>query len=343
MGVQLGDLASKEAISLDVLNGKTIAVDAFNTLYQFLSIIRQADGMPLVDMRGRITSHLSGLFYRSAKLLEVGIKPVYVFDGKPFHLKTETIEKRVEIRAEAERKWKDALARGEAGEARTYAQGSSRLTSGMIAESKQLLTLMGIPYIEAPSEGEAEASHLAQIKSVYACASQDYDALLFGAPLLLRNLTISGKRKLPGRDIYIDVSPELINLENTLEQLKISREQLVWLAILTGTDFNQGIKGIGPKKALKIVSKVSSLEDAFKEAAFPTSQMDELHEIENFFLHPPVSEAQFAFREPEKAELVKFLCGEHGFSEARVEKIADTLKGAFEQKGSQSKLNSWFG
>jgi len=250
MGVQLGDLVAKHEIDYDALKSRTIALDAYNTLYQFLAAIRQPDGTPLMDRQGRITSHLSGLFYRTIRMVEKGVRPVYVFDGKPPELKEKTLEKRKEVREKARERWEKALAEGNVEEARKYGQASTRLTAEMVVDAKELLDAMGIPYVQAPSEGEAQAAYMAAKGDVWASGSQDYDSLLFGAPRLVRNLAIEGRRKLPGKDVYVPIHPELIVLGDVLEQLGIDRRKLIWIGILIGTDFNEKVPGVGPKRAL---------------------------------------------------------------------------------------------
>src|SRR5208282_2840134 len=199
------------------------------------------------DSKGRVTSHLSGLFYRNINLMELGIKLVYVFDGAPPELKAEEISRRRKVREEARKHYTEAVAVGDMPSARKYAEMSTTIRSDMIGESKQLLEAMGIPWYDAPSEGEAQASVMAKEGTVDGVASQDHDSLLFGAPLLVRNVTISGKRRLPSKNIMIDIEPETISLSETLESLKFTRAQLIDLGILLGTDFNpDGFRGIGP-------------------------------------------------------------------------------------------------
>jgi len=263
----------KTKVDLKSLSGKSIAIDAYNALYQFLAIIRQPDGTPLKDNTGRITSHLSGLFYRTANLVEMDIKVVYVFDGVPPALKEVEIKRRTKVKAEALIKYERALQEGRIEEARTYAQMTSRLKDYMAEDSKRLLTQMGVPWVQAPSEGEAQAAHLAKKGDTNYCASQDYDSLLFGAPTLLRNVTISGRRKLPRKPVYVEVVPEIIELDQLLKELNVTREQLIDIGILVGTDFNpEGVKGIGPKNALKLIKQHGSLDKllpTLKEAEFP--------------------------------------------------------------------------
>lgn len=341
MGVNLGDLAAKKTISISDLAGKRIAIDAFNTIYQFLSSVRQADGTPLTDFKGHITSHLSGIFYRNARLLEAGVRPIYVFDGEPPEFKKQTIGARSERKKEAEAKFKEAKESGFLEEAKRYAQAISHLTPEMVEESKELLSAMGIPVVQAPSEGEAQASQLAIEGSAYAAGSQDFDCLLFGAPLLARNLSITGRRKVPRKDEYIQIEPELISLEDTLKANNLTRKQLVWLGILTGNDFNEGIKGIGPKKALKIVVECKSLDDVLAYAkekhayVFP----EDIKAIEKFFLSPPVEKKpKFEYGLPDARKLAKILCDEHDFSQERVQKTSAEIEKKLKEKGEQSTL-----
>lgn len=337
MGVDLSDLFEKKEIELSELRGKVIAIDAHNTLYQFLSIIRQRDGTPLIDSHGEITSHLSGFLYRTTNLIEEGIKPVYVFDGAPPQFKRAVIEERKKIRIEAFEKWEEARAKGEE-EAFKHAQASSHIKGSMIDDAKGLLDFMGIPVVQAPGEGEAQAAFMVQNKDAYAAGSQDYDALLFGASIVVRNLAVTGKRKLPGKSIYVDVKPEIIELEKGLLKLEISREQLIDIALLIGTDYNEGIKGIGPKKAPKLIKKHGSIEGALNGL---NADIEKLAEIKALFLNPDVtSDYDLKWKKPEGEAIIKFLCAEHDFSEARVSKAVERLLEASD-KGQQT-LEKWF-
>lgn len=221
MGVDLGELFSKEACSFKDFQNRVIVIDAYNVLHQFLSIIRQRDGTPLKDSQGRITSHLTGLFHRTANMVEAKIRPVYVFDGKPHPLKAKTIEERKRRREQAEKDFEEALKRGDVKEARKKAQQTSRVTDEILEQSKELLTALGIPFVQAPSEGEAQASYMVKKGVAHAVGSQDFDCLLFGAPILIRNLTSSGRRKLPNKQAYTKITPELIHLKPGLRSLGI--------------------------------------------------------------------------------------------------------------------------
>ncbi len=325
MGVDLGSLFRVEKISFNDLQNRVIVIDAYNVLHQFLASIRQRDGTPLKDSQGRITSHLSGLFYRTANMVDAGIKPIYVFDGKPHPLKAKTLELRENRKIEAEKAWKEALEKGDLETAKTKAQQTSRVTDEIIDQSKKLLTALGIPVIQAPSEGEAQASYMVKKGDAYAVGSQDFDCLLVGAPILVRNLTSAGKRKLPGKHAYVSISPEQIRLEENLKTLGITQEQLVDMAILIGTDFNEGVKGIGPKKGLELIRKNGSIENVIpklKEEKLPT--LDEIQEIRKIFLNPDVTdEYTLKWHKVDEEKVIEILCEEHQFSRDRVE---STLK-----------------
>nr|MDO8077126.1 flap endonuclease-1 [Candidatus Freyarchaeota archaeon] len=341
MGVNLRGLLSFRQISLQELSGRTIAIDAMNTLYQFLAIIRQPDGTSLMDRRGNITSHLSGVFYRTINLLEAGIKPVYVFDGEPPELKSETVEERRRIRQEAARKWEEALERGDLEEARKFAQSSTSLTDEMVEESKRLLEAMGVPYVQAPSEGEAQASYMARKGDVWGVASQDYDSLLYNSPYLVRNLTISGRRKLPGKNVYVKVEPELVSLDENLRELGITREQLIGIGILLGTDYNEGVKGIGVKTALKLIREKGSIEKVVEEKKIVLEPSVE--QIKQLFLNPKVTDDyEIRWKPVDRDKVFSILCDEHDFSRERVQKALERVREE-ERTRAQSRLEQFFG
>lgn len=336
MGVDLGDLLERENIEIKELSGCWIAVDAFNTLYQFLSIIRQQDGTPLRDGSGRTTSHLSGILYRMTNLMEAGAKVVFVFDGEPPHFKRDTLNQRAETRSKAEEMWERAKEEGLDGF--KYAQAASRLSDEMVADSKRLLEAMGIPVVQAPSEGEAQAAHMAIKGDVDLVGSQDYDALLFGAPKVVRNMAITGKRKLPGKNVYVDVLPEVINLEKELSRHGIKRRQLVEIGIMCGTDYNEGLKRVGPKTALKLITKHGDLETVLKARG---ETIENEAEIRDLFLDPSITdEYEIETKKPSAERILGFLCDERDFSQERVKKAVKRLEEAV--KVGQSTLDKWF-
>ncbi len=340
MGVKLGDLVIRHEMSLKDLSGRKVAVDAFNAMHQFLAKIRQPDGSPLMTSRGEITSVHSGVLYRTANLLESGIIPVYVFDGEPPAFKQETIEKRREVREEAKRKWEEALKIGDLEAAQKYAQAALLLTDEMIEDAKKILRYMGVPVVQAPSEGEAQAAYMAKKGDVWAAASQDYDSLLFGSPRLVRNLTITGKRKLPGRKVFVETPPELVLLDEVLKNNGIKREQLILIGILVGTDYSPGIKGIGPKRALEIVKRFKDPESV--KRAVRWSQEPDIIEIYEFFLNPPVTdEYSVELSPPDPEALIKFMVDEHEFSENRVRKVIERIEAAYHSL-TRKGLEEWF-
>ncbi len=344
MGVNLRAIVPKTVVKLENLSGKSIAIDAYNALYQFLAIIRQPDGTPLKDSTGKVTSHLSGLLYRTSNLAEMGMKPIYVFDGVPPALKEVEIKRRTKVKEEALVKYEQALAKGKVEEARVYAQATSRLKDYMTEDSKRLLSLMGIPWLQAPSEGEAQAAHLTRCGDSDYCASQDYDSLLFGAPRLIRNLTVSGRRKLPGKNVYVNVAPEVVELSNVLKECGITYEQLIDVAILIGTDFNpDGVKGLGSKTALKLIKKHENLENALphlKNAEFPADPQ----RIREIFLHPKVrADYKLEWKELNIEGVVDFLCREKDFSENRVRRALERMREGTKKLEGKTTLEKWFG
>jgi flap endonuclease-1 len=333
MSVDLGKLVVRRKIALGELNGRTVAIDAFNVLYQFLSIIRGPDGTPLKDFKGNVTSHLSGLFYRTIELVDNGITPIYVFDGVPSMLKQKTIEARMNRREEAYQEWQKAKEAGELEEARKHAMQSTRINKYVIESSKELLGYMGIAHINAPSEGEAQACEMCKAGLVYSAASQDYDTLLFATPRVVRNLTISGRRKLPRKNVYINIEPEIVDLNETLKGIGLSQKQLIWVGILLGTDFNDGINGVGPVTAVKIAKSAKSLQDVEKYVKEKYNQEFELDvkEVEDLFTKPEVSKIDPKELDkeigilPDRRAMIKFMCDDHDFSKERIEKFAEKL------------------
>jgi len=342
MGLDLKPILTYTNIKLSDLSNKIIAVDAFNTIHQFLATIRGSTGELLTNSNGEVTSHLSGLFYRNINLLAEGIKLVYVFDGVSSPLKTNEIHRRHQIKELASQKYEKALLQGKLTEARKYSQATSVLTDQMIEESKRLLSLLGIPTIQAPSEGEATAVNLTNSNLVHICASQDYDSILFGAKRLVRNITVSGKRKVPNRNAYIDVPLEIFYLEDILHQTKLTNEQLVDVGILIGTDYNfGGIPGVGPKTALKLIQKYSKLEN-IDQLQEPLSNVP-YEEIRELFLKPKVANVtneDIKFDSVNYDKIVEFLCNEKNFSTDRVNSALLRLQNS--EKNKNQSLEKWF-
>ncbi|TFF84365.1 MAG: flap endonuclease-1 [Promethearchaeota archaeon] len=333
MGTKINELVSdtKKVISFENLLNKEIAIDAFNTIYQFLAIIRQKDGTPLKDYNGNVTSHLSGLFYRTLNFLEHNIKPIYVFDGQPSELKLETIRERKKVKEEAHEKMVEAQEKEDFEKATKFAQLTSTLNENMINESKKLVEYLGIPVIQADSEGEAQAAYLVKKGDAWGCASQDYDSLLFGAKRLIRNFAVTRTRKVKDTTTSVDI--EYISLSKFLEGLNINREQLIEMAILIGTDFYPGIKGIGQHTALDLIRQYGSLEKIIKNNITIRKKtidinLDIVDEIKKIFLHPRVNQnypkPKWKGVNYEKVE--ELLIEEHNFSSQRVKNALNQLR-----------------
>jgi flap endonuclease-1 len=341
LGVDLGDVLPRRKVTLDSLGNKRIAIDAYNALYQFLAIIRGVGGEHLKDSKGRVTSHLSGLFYRNINLLELNVKLVYVFDGAPPELKAVEIDRRRKQREEARRQYAVAVQSGDMVSARKYAEASTSLRQDMVLEAKQLLDAMGIPWVDAPSEGEAQAAVMAAEGTVDAVGSQDHDSLLFGAPLLVRNITISGRRRLPSKNVFIDVEPETISLDETLRTLEMTREQLIDFGILMGTDFDpDGFKGIGPVKGMKLLKTYHSI-DKIEPLKEEVAKID-YQAIRDLFLHPPAKRGVVpAWRDLRPDALRAFLVDEHSFSAERVDSAIKRVSSL--ESSKTETLEKWFG
>ncbi len=344
VGIDLGDVVVRRPVAAADYAGKRIAFDGWNILYQFLSSIRQPDGTPLMDREGRITSHLAGVLYRTSNLVEQGVKPIFVFDGPPHPLKKETLADRAERKVKAQGEYETALAAGDLEKARSKAQQTSRLTPPMVAEATELLGALGVPVVQAPGEGEAEAAWLCTQGKVHAACSQDYDAILFGAPRLVRNLNAAGRRKLPGKQVWVDVTPEEIDLAASLAALHVTREQLVDAALLVGTDFHPGVKGIGAKKAVALIQKEGTLEGLLDRlAANPSSAASAVEkaiveqqgnlaqraEVRRIFLAPLHAEpADLEGKAPDPSRVLDFMVAKHGFSAERVQTAVDKFVAA---------------
>ena len=339
MGFNLAPIIVKRRLTFEELRGRTLAVDANNLLYQFLSLIRSKDGSPLTDSQGRITSHIIGLVMRSTRLMaEYGIRSVFVFDGKPSDLKHATLAERHRSREKAREEWKQAVGRGDYRTAWSRAGRMNRLTQDMQNDAKRVLELLGIPIVQATQEGEAQAAYIAANGDVWAANSRDYDSVLFGSPRLVRYLTISGQEYLPSKGISRPLTPELIELERLLDSLGLTREQLVDLAILVGTDFNAGIQGVGPKKALKLLrthGDLDNLPQGLKEN-LPVN----LDEVREAFLNPSVNhDYDLQFKRLDEQGLIQFLCNERGFDHERISLVINRMKRFHTSK--HSGLSPW--
>ena len=342
MGVQITDLLIRHIIKIEDLAGKKLAVDAFNTIYQFLTTIRQRDGTPLMDSKGRVTSHLTGLFSRTTKLMGYDIKLCFVFDGKPPELKEMESKRRRERKEEAGIKHKAAIEKKDIEEMKKYAARTAYLTDEMIEESKELIDALGLPIVQAPSEGEAQAALMVKKGDVWAVVSQDTDSLLFGADILVRNLSISGRRKKTSKLAYETVQPELVKLKENLDTLGINQEQLIALAILVGTDYNPGgVKGIGPKKGLQLVKEYETdFDKMFKKVGwdFPFKWTEPFNVIKKM---PTIKDYKLKWKDLDRDKVIEILCKRHDFDKQRILKKLNDLEKE-KKKKQQKGLGEWF-
>ncbi len=341
MGVKIFDLVPTTTLNIKELANKIIVLDGNLQLYQFLSSIRQPDGTPLTDNNGNITSHLSGTFYRTTRLMQQKIRPSFVFDGKPPELKNQERQRRAKIKKEATQKYEEAKDRKDEADMKKYASRTSRLTSEMIDEATELINALGLPVTKSPSEGEAQASHIVKQGKAYAVGSQDADCLMFGAPRLVKNLTLSTQRKRPGLFSHAPISPELVTLSDTLNSLGITQDQLIVLGTLIGTDYNMGgIKGIGPKNAVKLVKQHGEdFDTLFKEAKWGDYFDYPWQEVFNTIKEIPVTDDyNLEFNPVDEDKVIEILCSNHGFSE---ERISLTLSKLQKKNKQQKGLGDW--
>ncbi|MDP3734694.1 MAG: flap endonuclease-1 [Nanoarchaeota archaeon] len=330
MGLQFKDLVVKKEIAIADLQGKVVAIDSMNMLYQFLTTIRSTDGSPLTDKNGSITSHLIGLFNRTTTLMEQGLKLVFVFDGKPPAIKQKTWEKRTAVKKEASLKLKQAAEAGDIAGMRKFASRTAVLTKEMIIDAQNVITALGLPIVQAPSEGEAQTAYMVKKGDAYASVSQDYDNLIFQCPLLVRNLSIAGKRKTAGKFAYQTVKPELISLQDVLQNLHLDIDQLIILAILVGTDYNPGgVKGIGPKTALKLLQEyghdfAALFEKVEWKKHYPDLAWKTIFDIITKI--PVTDEYVLQWKPIQEKEVLKLLVERHDFSEERVKSKLEALQ-----------------
>ena len=339
MGVDISGILVKHETTIKENTGIMVSIDAFNIIYQFLSSLRGENGEPLKDSSGNITSHLSGIFYRTATLLQNNIKPVYSFDGKPYHLKNETLKERKAMKDKNIAELNVAIKNNDTEKIKMLSSRINYITEDIVSESKKLLDLMGVPWVQAPTEGEAQASYMSKTGIVDSVVSQDYDCLLFGAKRVLRNFTLYGRRRISGTGKFININPEIIDLHENLESIGITQDQLIDIGILVGTDFNPGIRGIGAKTGLSLIKKYGTIEEVLK---IKGKKVENLDEIKEFFLNPPVAEcSEIKFKLPDRNGIIEYLCNEHSFSENRINQILDQVEKGY-SGANQSNLDKYF-
>tara|TARA_Y100001970_G_scaffold267978_1_gene358693 strand:- start:1114 stop:2109 length:996 start_codon:yes stop_codon:yes gene_type:complete len=314
----LKDLAIVHPLEISEMSGQRVAVDVFLNAYQFITSLVGQDGKPL-SYNGKPVAHLMGFLDRATWMLENGIEPVFFFDGRPHELKFETLAGRKDRKEDAKAKWEAAIESGDMTLAKKLGPQTAEYTRDMVEQTKRLFDCLGLVWIEAPMEAEGAGAVRCSNGEVAAVASQDWDTLLYGSPIMIRNLTSHGRRKF-GRVI----SAEKIILKELLEKNEITREQLVDLAIMIGTDFHPGIKGIGPKTGLKLIREYGSMETVSEIKGFELPE--NLETIRQLFLNHPVNSDPI----PESKRAVEndlrdFLQGEFGFSDGRIKRALDRL------------------
>ncbi|MGM5487574.1 MAG: flap endonuclease-1 [Nanobdellota archaeon] len=338
MGVDITDLVQSRDVRLDELSNRVLVVDGPLFLYQFLTTIRQRDGSVLRDSKGNVTSHLTGLFTRTTNLMQKGLKLVYVFDGEVPDLKKKELERRSKIKSEAQDLYDESVTKGDVEGMRKYASRSARLTKEMINEAQLLLSAMGIPVVVAPYEAEAQAAHMVKKGDCYAVATQDNDVLLFGADRIVKNLSIVGRRKKGNTSVR--VKPELIELSSVLNALSLDQDQLIVLGMLVGTDYNVGgVRGVGPKTALKLLKKYGKdFDELFSEVEWGFDQpwQEVFYQIRRM---PVSDDYSLEWNEVNVTEVKKILVDTHNFAEDRIESTLDTLKEQMKESQQRSLLD----
>jgi flap endonuclease-1 len=271
----LRDIAVIEDMTFDSLGRSIVAVDAHNWLYRYLTTtVRFTNSNAYTTGDGKEVANLIGTVRGLPKFFEHDLVPVFVFDGGVTDLKSEEVEERREQRERYEEQLETAREEGDATEIALLESRTQRLTDVIQETTRELLELLGVPIVEAPAEGEAQAAYMARTGSVDYVGSEDYDTLLLGAPLTIRQLTSSG-------------DPECMDFEATLKKHDITWEQLVDIGILCGTDFNEGISGIGPKTAVKRIEQYGDLWSVLDAEDEYIEHADLIREL---FLNPDVTD-----------------------------------------------------
>ncbi|XP_055705199.1 flap endonuclease 1 [Phlebotomus papatasi] len=317
--------------------GRKVAIDASMCLYQFLIAVR-SDGVQLTTVDGETTSHLMGIFYRTIRLLDNGIKPVYVFDGKPPNLKGGELQKRAERREEAQKQLHKATEAGDQEAMDKFNRRLVKVTKEHTEEAKQLLKLMGVPYIEAPCEAEAQCAAMVKSGKVFATATEDMDALTFGSSILLRHLTSSEAKKMPVQEI---------NYDRMLHGLEFSVDQFIDLCILLGCDYCESIRGVGPKRAIELITQYKSIEtilEKIDKKKYTVPEDWNFNQARQLFKEPEVQDPQsieIKWTDPDEDGIVAFLCGHRQFNEERIRSGIQKIKKS-KSMATQGRLDSFF-
>ncbi|SDC23181.1 flap endonuclease-1 [Natrinema hispanicum] len=319
----LRDIAVIEEIPFDDIEG-VVAVDAHNWLYRYLTTtVKWTDSETYTTADGTEVANLVGIVQGLPKFFENDVTPVMVFDGGPSELKDDEIESRREQRRSYEEQLETARKEGDAVAIAQLESRTQRLTPTIQETSRELLRLLDVPIVEAPAEGEAQAAHMAKRGDADYVGSEDYDALLFGAPRTLRQLTSKG-------------DPELMDLEATLDHHDLTLEQLIDAAILIGTDFNEGVSGIGPKTAL---SEIADHGDLWSVLEARGDHIEHADRVRQLFRDPNVTD-DYEFEttlEPDLAAAREYVTEEWGVDEDEVARGFERI----EESVTQTGLDRW--
>lgn len=317
----LRELAHLESIPFDTLKGQTIAIDAHNWLYRYLTItVRFTNSSVYTTPDGEEVANLIGILQGIAKLVEGDVTPVFVFDGAPVSLKADEIDRRRQAREDREDDLEDARERGDMVEVARLESQTQRLTETIQTTSRALLDRLDVAYVEAPAAGEAQAAVMAATDdNIDAVGTEDYDAMLFGAPITMRKLTSSG-----------DV--ERLDLAATLDELDISHEQLIDVAILIGTDYNEGISGYGPKTAVSAIKEHGDLWSILDAEGTTIEGADLVREL---YRDPPADEVSpdISFPEPSIAAARSYVVDEWGIDPDAIARPLERIEIATRQTG----------
>lgn len=322
--------------------GRKIAIDASTSIYQFLVAVRQEENA-LTNSDGVVTSHLNGMFYRTVRMIDAGIKPVYVFDGKPPTMKGGELAKRHARAEQAQNDLAKAKESGNQEDIEKFSKRTVRATKQQSLDCKKLLQLMGVPVLDAPCEAESTCAKLCAAGKVFAVGTEDMDALTFGSTVLLRHLTYADAKKVP---------PMEFRLADVLSGLELTMPQFIDVCILCGCDYTDKIKGVGPETALKKIKEYGSLDALLNsqdklvvgDDKVPPSLREGYAEVQRLFLHPEAADpetVELKWTEPDVEGIVSFMCGEMGFDEKRIRSSCEKLRKA-KDKGNQVRIENFF-
>ncbi len=340
---------SIKQVQLKSLTGYKLACDASMAIYQFLISTQGFNKgygglVELTDKDGNLTGHLQGLFSRSIMMMENGIKPIWVFDGKAPELKQELLNERKMKKEIAEEKLAKAEEEQDEEAVLKFAGQTVRVTKQMTDDAKKLIKLLGLPCIESPAEAEAQCTYLVKDGIAYGVASEDMDCLTFGADKLVRGFNSK------------DEPVTIISLKEVLKELDVTMDQFIDICILCGCDYTTSISNIGPTKAYNYIKEHKDIEGVLEFVDYDNVNNNKKkkfeYDINNFkfkearkeFTSPNIlrkEDLALTFGKPNEEEIKKFLIEEKGFAENRVVSALNRLESA-KNKANQGRLDNFF-